>query len=53
MLNLSADLQVKTPIKKKFLVLYSNIAAPNMNGRLPLTGLHQNAPASLKYQPFP
>ena len=27
--------------KKKFLALYSNMAAPNMNGRLHLTDVHQ------------
>ena len=32
--------------KRKFLLLYSNMAAPNMNGRLHLTGLFQNSPAS-------
>ena len=32
--------------KKKFLSLYSNMAAPNMNGRLHLTGVHQHSPAS-------
>ena len=33
--------------KKKFLSLYSNMAAPNMNGRLHLEDAHQNSPASL------
>ena len=33
--------------KKKFLSLYSNMAAPNMNGRLHLADVHQNSPASL------
>ena len=33
--------------KKKFLSLYSNMAAPNVNDRLHLTGVHQKPPASL------
>ena len=31
--------------KKKFLSLYSNMAAPNLNGRLHLTGVHHKPPA--------
>ena len=34
-------------LKKKFLSLYSNMAAPNVNGCLHLTGVHQKSPASL------
>ena len=35
--------------KKKFLSLNSNMAAPSMNGRLRLTDVHQNSPASLVF----
>ena len=35
--------------KKKFLSLYSNMAAPNMNGRLHMTGVHQNSQTSFHF----
>ena len=33
--------------KKKFPSLYSNMVAPNVNGRRHLAGVHQKSPASL------
>ena len=36
--------------KKKFLLLYSNMEAPNMNDRLHLTDDYQNSPASSLYR---